>query len=150
MALTWGALLWLAILLLAPLTARAGEAPLFYASVYRTAAAVCHQRPERSFDLAGVPLPVCARCIGLYASGALTAAAAWIGGATVPRRARAILILAAAPTAITVLLEWTGLAFPSNTARAIAAVPLGAAAGWIFVRMLRADAADAATCAMIR
>ena len=37
---------------------------------------VCHQRPERSFHVAGVQLPVCARCTGLYVSGAAGALAA--------------------------------------------------------------------------
>ncbi len=27
---------------------------------------ICHQRPERSFAPLGRPLPVCARCLGLY------------------------------------------------------------------------------------
>jgi hypothetical protein len=29
--------------------------------------AVCHQLPERSFLWLGGPMPVCARCLGLYA-----------------------------------------------------------------------------------
>ena len=32
---------------------------------------ICHQRPERSFAIAGIQMPVCARCSGLYVSGAL-------------------------------------------------------------------------------
>ena len=35
-------------------------------TVYAVGALVCHQRIERSFRLWGVPLPVCARCLGLY------------------------------------------------------------------------------------
>jgi uncharacterized membrane protein len=35
--------------------------------------AVCHQAPERCFEWLGRPLPVCARCLGLY-SGVLAAA----------------------------------------------------------------------------
>lgn len=34
--------------------------------------AVCHQRPERSIYLGGVPMVVCARCFGIYAG-------AWMG-----------------------------------------------------------------------
>ena len=32
-------------------------------------APTCHQRPERSFTLAGVPLGSCARCSGVHAAG---------------------------------------------------------------------------------
>lgn len=136
--LTAGALIWLGLLLAAPYTP-AG------AFVYEIAARVCHQRPDRSFHLGGVPLPVCARCFGLYLSGAVGAVAAWgvpadaqsIPGAA---RARMIFLAAALPTIATVALERFGLAAFSNLARAIASFPLGAAAGWLFVRMLRVEA----------
>jgi uncharacterized membrane protein len=36
---------------------------------------ICHQRPERSWHLAGYPLAVCVRCLGVYA-GALAGALA--------------------------------------------------------------------------
>jgi hypothetical protein len=52
------------------------------------------------------------------------------------------------PTALTLGLEWLGLAGVSNQARALAALPLGGAAGWLFVRMLRAESSPT-TCAMI-
>jgi hypothetical protein len=56
-----------------------------------------------------------------------------------PRATRTALALAALPTALTFALEFAGLAHPSNIVRAVAALPLGAAAGWIFVRSLRAE-----------
>ncbi len=136
-ALTAAALVWLALLLFAPFV------PRHTSLVYQFASGVCHQRPERSFSLAGTQLPVCARCVGLYLSGAIAAAAAWLGsgGAGLsPRHARILFAAAAAPTVLTVGAEWIGLASPSNLARAIASLPLGAAAGWLFVRMLLAEA----------
>ncbi|MCI0477583.1 MAG: DUF2085 domain-containing protein [Anaerolineales bacterium] len=36
------------------------------------ASAVCHQFPEHSYHVAGVPLPLCARCTGLYLGALLT------------------------------------------------------------------------------
>jgi uncharacterized membrane protein len=138
-ALTAAALIWLSALVLAPVAARRGQAPFLCALVYRAASGVCHQRPDRSFHLQGQQLPVCARCTGLYASGAIAAIAAWLGAATVPRRARLALIVAAIPTAVTLALEWTGSVNASNLLRAAAALPLGTAAGWIFVRMLRSE-----------
>ncbi len=110
------------------------------AVVYESAGLICHQRAERSFHLAGVQLPVCARCTGLYFSGAAGALAAWIGRRRIsPGHTRAVLIATAIPTALTVAIEVAGLAHPSNVVRALAALPLGAAAGWVFVRLLRAE-----------
>jgi hypothetical protein len=48
-------------------------------------------------------------------------------------------VAAALPTAITLGLELAGVTTFSNLARATAALPLGAFAGWLFVRMLRYD-----------
>lgn len=136
--LTVVGVVWVVLLLLAPMAPR--EAAL----VYRFAAGVCHQQTNRSFHLVGAPLPVCARCFGLYASGAVAAAAAMLsarrGSSLTPTAARLVFAAAAAPTVATVGAEWLGLAAPSNLARALASVPLGAAAGWIFVRMLLVDA----------
>jgi uncharacterized membrane protein len=112
------------------------------AFMYDGAGLICHQRSERSFHIGGVQQPVCARCTGLYWSGAAGAVAAWIGWRRRPRaplRTRAVLMAAAVPTAVTVALEVASLAHPSNVMRALAALPLGAAAGWVFVRSLRAE-----------
>jgi uncharacterized membrane protein len=104
-------------------------------------ALVCHQRVERSFKIAGDPMPVCARCTALYVSGALGALAAWLTIPLMPRRTRTAILAAAVPTIVTVVVERAGLMQPGNVLRAVAAVPIGAACGWIFVRMLRAEAA---------
>jgi uncharacterized membrane protein len=118
---------------------------LFPAIVYEAAGLICHQRPERSFHLAGIQLPVCARCFGLYASGAAGAVAACLGGLSKAARpasgsATAILAVAAIPTALTLMLEWGGFMHPSGATRAIAGAPLGIVAGWAFVRLLSAGA----------
>jgi uncharacterized membrane protein len=142
-ALTAGALLWAVTLLLAPFALQRGRgASMASALIYQGASLICHQRPERSFHLAGIQLPVCARCAGLYLSGAAAALAAWSGRrrVAVPRATRTVLALAAIPTALTFAVELAGLVYPSNTVRALSALPLGAAAGWIFVRSLRAEA----------
>ena len=141
--LTIGASVWVAAILAAPY-AISGNNPVLVAiasMVYQGAGMICHQRPERSFHLAGVQLPVCGRCFGLYVSGAFGAAAAWL--AARPRtigRARLALLVVAAPTALTVSLEFAGLIHPTNLVRAVSALPLGAAAAWIFITSLRADA----------
>jgi uncharacterized membrane protein len=144
--LTAGALLWAAALLLAPFALHASSSSSAAAAVlYEMASRICHQRPERSFHLAGVQLPVCARCIGLYVSGAAAALAASIGPGAVGSAVttRNLLLLAAVPTAATVGIEIAGFAHTTNIVRALSALPLGAAAGWIFIRSLRAEAAAA-------
>jgi uncharacterized membrane protein len=145
--LTLGAVLWTATLFVAP-AAVLGTHPrlgLAAALVYRGAGLICHQRPERSFHIGGVQQPVCARCAGLYVSGCFGALVAWAGAARArtPRRTRTLLAVAAIPTALTFGVELVGLAYPSNSLRAISALPLGAAAAWVFVQSLRAEAVAA-------
>lgn len=134
-ALTVGSAAWVAILLAAALVPDPGFAP----AVHQFAAAICHQRPERSFAVDARTLAVCARCLALYVAGAAGALAGWIGGRSAPRHARVLLFVTAAPTIATIPIEWLGFSPLSNVIRAAAAVPFGAAAGWSFVRALRAE-----------
>ena len=82
-------------------------------------------------------MPVCARCSGLYLSAAVGTLRR-LGSRVCERASTRALMIAALPTAITFVLEVVGVPF-SNVARAIAALPLGAVVGWLFVRMLRYD-----------
>lgn len=132
--------LWAAAILLAPaaLTSSHPHLAAIGAAIYAAGGFICHQRPERSFHLAGVQMPVCARCTGLYLSAAigaplaLAAAAIRIGGVST-------LVVVALPTAITWTAEMLGLAHPSNMARALAALPLGFAAAWLVIGAMRRD-----------
>lgn len=147
-ALTVGALLWCVVILAAPygLTSTSPSVVSAAAVVYSAAGIICHQRPTRSFYLGGVQLPVCARCAGLYFSGAVGVIVAWLigGRPTAPIGTRRVLLVAAIPTALSVAIEFVGLASPSNLVRALCALPLGASAAWIFVRSLRTEAAHTA------
>ncbi len=60
---------------------------------------ICHQDPARSFWLAGVPLPVCARCFGIYLGAFLGLGAFGLMRGTTTRRPfpRSWLILGIAP-----------------------------------------------------
>ena len=124
--------------------ARPASSPLFAAAfaVYGLGGIVCHQLPERSFHLWSAQMPVCARCTGIYAGGALAAlgAMALTPGA---RRARAVLFVAALPSAVTLIMEWTTGHMPANWIRAVAGLPLGAAVVWVIAGAGRSDA-DAA------
>jgi uncharacterized membrane protein len=145
LALTVGAVLWVGALLIASIAASggAGLGLLTYHALYDAARHVCHQLPSRSFHVASVSLPVCARCLGLYLGGMSGALCGWPGPPRMPFHIRRILLLAAVPTALTFAVEWFGFVSPTNRIRFAAALPLGALAGWIFVRMLRAEARKA-------
>ena len=80
--------------------------------LYAAFAAVCHPAPARCFTWLGRPLPVCARCLALYA-GAL-AAALWPAAAPA-----ALLWILAAANGLDWLLDLTG-----NTTRFLLALPL--------------------------
>ena len=93
-------------------------------------APLCHQMSERSIELQGAPIAVCARCTGLYLGGALglfLAAVLVVGRARRPRPF--LLAWALAPTLIDALLPWVGLPGLPNLARLIVSVPAGVVAG---------------------
>lgn len=101
------------------------------AFVYVVGSIVCHQIPERSFHLAGVQFPVCARCTGLYVGGAF-GVVLWILRRN--RRlgvhdARRALMVTAVPTLVTLATAALGWWDPANALRAVLAAPLGVAAG---------------------
>lgn len=138
------AVVWTAAVLAAPIVSSRGGArgAACAGLVYAIGSRVCHQRPERSFHLAGAQLPVCARCLGLYASsalGALTCVAAALSRRVTGRGqadARLMLAVAALPTAATVGLELAHLAYPGNAVRALSALPLGFVAAWMVIASL--------------
>ena len=138
-ALTIASVVWTMILFAAPAAIGHSAFGPPAAVVYAASSRICHQRPERSFHLKAFPLPVCARCLGLYLAGAIGAGIAWASHRRPPARARLALALAAVPTAATWGAEVAGMAAFSNMARALAALPLGLVAGWLCVQMLRYD-----------
>ena len=140
LALTAAAVAWTLMLAAAPAAVTRPALTTPAAFVYAGASRICHQKPERSFQLAGRQLPVCARCFGLYVAGALGAVAAWSSRRRVGQTTRYWLGVAAVPTALTWTLEMLGVAGFTNVIRASAALPLGAAGGWAFVQLLRYDA----------
>ena len=144
--LTAAACSWTAAVFCAPMVR--GRSPLLASTVDLVGSVVCHQRDERSFHFNGQRLPVCGRCTGLYLAGAIGALIAWRGRGLAPSRPRQLLILAALPTIATIAVEWAGIIDPGNTLRAVAAVALGGTAGWLFVRVLRAEE-QPGTCAII-
>jgi uncharacterized membrane protein len=114
---------WIALLLLAPVL----PAPVA-AALYAVGSQICHQRPERSFHLFAAQLPVCGRCIGIYAGAALgsvLAVGSWWRSRLTGVSLRTLLVWGSLPTALTLIAEWSNAWGGSNGARAIAGVPLG-------------------------
>ena len=121
---------------------------LFLAFIFAVGSVICHQLPERSFFLDGRQLPVCARCTGLYLSGAAGLAAWWavklLRGwrpqhgeppdwrwvcSRSWRRRRVVSYLTG------VFGVWDG----SNLTRAVLAVPLGVVAGAVVAAVSTKD-----------
>jgi uncharacterized membrane protein len=124
---------WMLALLLA--TAIAGlsrpgvTSYLFSTTVFLTGSFVCHQRPERSFHWWGAQVPVCARCFGIYAGTVLSAITIAVTPMTVNhmRHARAWVLTALMPNAITLVYEWATGDMPGNWVRAGSGALLGVA-----------------------
>jgi hypothetical protein len=136
------AVVWAVLIVAAPwlATVPAAGGISLSASAYGFGALVCHQRPERSFHLAGAQLPVCARCTGLYVSAAIGILFVWARrrSPAVPfERWRACLLWAALPTAATLVFEWWRPSGTSGAIRALAGAPLGAATGALLAETVR-------------
>ena len=99
------------------------------AAIYEIGGLLCHQLPERSFYFQGAQLPVCARCMGLYVGAAIAALLAAGMRVSTQRsiwsRARGLLLVAAVPTAVTLMYEWFSGQMPGHWIRAAAGFPLG-------------------------
>jgi uncharacterized membrane protein len=83
----------------------------------------CHQIADRCLDLGSGPLPVCARCAGLYAGGFVGLAISAVGGTTV-RPPLSWLVIAVAPSVVDFAFGLVDLPTLANWPRfAVALVP---------------------------
>ena len=117
---------------LAVTAARAAGAPAWLELPFRL---VCHGIDSRSLVVAGIVMPICARCFALYVGG-LAGIAAFV--AVRPRRplARAWLLVALAPMAIDGITQAAGLRESSNALRVITgALAGGVAILWLLSRI---------------
>lgn len=121
---------WLALLLAAPFL------PAAVAGVtYAFCSLICHQIPERSFHVGAVQLPVCARCIGIYA-GVVVGALVQVSRRPPTKVVRTLFVPGALPTVVTVAAEWVGWWQTSNSVRFAAGLPLGIAGGLVVAAAL--------------
>ena len=123
---------WMALLLSAPFLPTVPSALTYVATSF-----ICHQLPERSFHVGAVQLPVCARCLGIYAGLAVGGLVAVVRRRRMgPDRARIVAAVGAVPTLITVAAEWIGVWQTSNGVRFLAGLPLGAAIACVVIGVL--------------
>jgi uncharacterized membrane protein len=97
--------------------------PAIALSLQHAFALVCHQLPGRSFWIFGAPIPVCARCLGIYLGSALGLLLR-----TSRRIALHLLIAAVALNALDWLTEAAGLHGNWLTMRFVFGLALGAGA----------------------
>ena len=125
----WGAII--AAALAAPLLSVLFPTAAFF--TYLPFSFVCHQMPERSFELLHHPLAVCHRCSGIYIGLLLGTPPATFFFRISPRARRTCIITAAALLATDALLPYTGLwsgfwicRFLTGLAFGLTAAPLAA------------------------
>src|SRR3954462_10291831 len=141
---------WAVLLVAVPFIASRSHATslgtVVVVAVYGIGSLVCHQLPERSWRLWTAQMPVFARCAGIYLGAAIGAIACSLAQ---PFRAarmdagrpeglrydspRLLLAVAALPSAITLVYEWTSGIAPSNGVRFAAGIPIGVVVAWLVV-----------------
>lgn len=118
---------------------RAADAGLLWTAFDLPFRVLCHRIPERVLSIAGTPLPLCSRCLGIWVGASLSAAVAW---PVLPLRAlRVVLPVAMALMGIEVLTQDLGLHPVFHPTRLLSglliSVPLGGAIGGMITRELR-------------
>jgi uncharacterized membrane protein len=119
--------------------ARIGGAPAWIELPFRL---VCHGIDSRSLELAGVAMPICARCFAIYLGGL---AGIVLFFALPFRRALplAVLVAALAPMAVDGLTQAAGLRESSNALRFLTGFPAGAIGlAWLLSRTANFDPAE--------
>lgn len=91
---------------------------------------ICHGIAHRCLLIDGAPMPVCARCVGIYAGFLLALMMFPLLSRTGERAAQVTLAVAAAAMLIDGLTQAAGLRESTNPLRLVTGVAAGAAFGW--------------------
>lgn len=103
---------------------------------------MCHGLERRCLELFDVPMPICARCTGIYAGLLLGLAAFWLIPLLREKVMRAVAVIAVAPLALDGLTQLTGLRESTNELRIATGVVAGLAFGlWVLSAVERRDEA---------
>jgi uncharacterized membrane protein len=114
------------LIVVAPLAAASGHNELA-AVIYHAFSPLCHQRPDRSYFIAGYQFAVCSRCTGLYAGFAFTLLLYPLIRSlkTTAMPPRSLLLLAALPLAIDFSVTFFGFWQNTHTSRLLTGALLG-------------------------
>lgn len=104
---------------------------------------MCHGKIERSLELFGAPMPICARCVGIYAGMLLGILAFWAIPLLRERVMRVVAFVAVTPLAIDGLTQLSGLRESTNELRVATGIVAGFAFGlWILSAVERREDAS--------
>jgi len=93
---------------------------------------MCHGIPSRCLDLFGVPMPICARCVGIYGGLLVGLIAFWLLPLVTERVMRTIAFIAVTPLAIDGLTQLARLRESTNPLRLATGIAAGLAFGmWV-------------------
>lgn len=103
---------------------------------------MCHGRPERSLAIADVAMPICARCVGIYAGLLVGLAAFWLIPYLRERVVRPFALAAVIPLAVDGLTQLAGLRESTNELRIATGIIAGLAFGmWVLSAVERSEPA---------
>jgi len=99
---------WLALTLAAPLLVASRYSVLKYigTAIYFFMDPVCHQLPQRSLFIAGLPMPVCGRCFFIYFGGTITVGVTVLRGKLFAWPPKIYWVLFSAITAEFIVFKW--------------------------------------------
>jgi len=101
---------------------------------------ICHGRVERSLELFGVPMPICARCTAIYAGLLIGLVAWWLFRFVREKTMRVVAFVAVTPLAVDGLTQLTGFRESTNELRIATGLIAGIAFGlWILSAVERGD-----------
>jgi uncharacterized membrane protein len=104
---------------------------------------MCHGKVERCLELFGAPMPICARCVGIYGGMLLGIVAFWAVPLLREKVMRTVAFLCAAPLAIDGLTQLSGLRESTNDLRIATGIVAGLAFGlWILSAVERRSGAS--------
>lgn len=104
---------------------------------------MCHGRVERCLELFGAPMPICARCVGIYGGMLLGILAFWAVPLLRERVMRGVAFAAVLPLALDGLTQLAGLRESTNELRIATGIVAGLAFGlWILSAVERRDTAS--------